>query len=334
FQRNENQFYSFPKLKTFPSMPQSVLNPITIKGVELGRFLFYDSILSVDKKMSCGSCHHQEFAFSDSPNKFSKGKNGLLMKRNTMPLFNLAWYQKYFWDGRANSIEEQIYFPVKGHDEMDLNWRQAEKRINNNKFYVRKFKSVFNSERIDSVQITKAIAQFLRTLISYQSKYDLVFEQKAEFTKEEYYGFELMNDQTKGDCLHCHTTDGNSLGTIGTFSNNGLDNFLSAEQFIDKGLGGATNKKTDIGKFKIPSLRNVALTAPYMHDGRFETLEDVLNFYSNGVKSSLNVDSKMEFVHKGGARLTTTEKYAIIAFLKTLTDSVFISNKAYSNPFK
>ncbi len=142
-----------------------------------------------------------------------------------------------------------------------------------------------------------------------------------------------MNDQTKGNCLHCHPTDANALGTTAAFSNNGLDSFTTPEQLKDKGRGSITGKLSDVGLFRIPSLRNVAATAPYMHDGRFQSLEEVLDFYSNGVQHSLNIDAKMEFTHQKELNLTEEEKENIIHFLHTLTDSVFLNNPVFGNPF-
>lgn len=324
--------YEFPPLTYFPQMPGSD-NPATIEGAALGRYLFYDPILSADYTFSCASCHKQEKAFSDSPNRFSKGINGEFLKRNTMPLFNLAWYPSFFWDGRANSIEEQALHPVSVHNEMNLDWEIAVQRIQMSEFYKTKFQSVFGEIPIDSVLVAKAIAQFERTLLSDNSKYDQVLRRETYFTPEEYEGFILMNDQTKGDCLHCHTTDADALGTTRTFSNNGLVAALKFEDYKDKGKAESTGKKRDVGLFKIPSLRNVAVTAPYMHDGRFQTLEEVLDFYSEGVNNSYNVDSKMGFSHRGGAQLTQAEKAKIVGFLKTLTDSTFLTNPAFANPF-
>jgi len=315
-------------------MPILEKNPVTVEGVELGRYLFYDPILSSDKTISCSSCHNQASAFSDSPNTFSEGRNGALMKRNTMPLFNLAWYPAFFWDGRAKSIEDQIFHPVREYNEMNLDWKIAANRLKENKFYKTKFRQAFGTSKIDSVQISYAIAQFLRTLISYQSKYDQVIKSKILFTKDEYEGFNLVNDQTKGDCIHCHITDGDALGTTLVFSNNGLDAIVNSNDFKDKGRGSVTGKTADNGKFKVPSLRNVAFTAPYMHDGRFKTLEEVINFYSEGLQKSANIDSKMEFVHQGGAKLTSEDKRKIITFLLTLSDSLFIANPEFSNPFQ
>jgi cytochrome c peroxidase len=325
--------YHFENIRYFPEMPTSKINPVTTEGVELGRFLFYDTILSENYTFSCGSCHKQEFAFSDSPNQFSKGINGELLDRNTMPLYNLAWYPSLFWDGRAASIENQVFFPVRAHKEMNLNWSIAEKRIQKSRFYKPLFKKAFGDSKIDSIRIALAIAQFERTLISSNSKFDQVLRGEKYLTDEEYEGYGLINDQTKGDCLHCHTTDGNGLGTILKFSNNGLDDYKTANDYLDKGLATNTKNPKDVGLFKIPSLRNIGITAPYMHDGRFKTLNEVLDFYSEGVNQSYNIDSKMEFAHQGGAKLTSDQKEKIISFLLTLTDSVFITNPEFSNPF-
>lgn len=329
-----NTPYKFPSLKFFPKMPASVTNTVTVEGANLGRYLFYDPILSSDSSISCASCHKQKFAFSDSPNQFSKGRNGALMMRNTMALYNLAWYPSFFWDGKASTIEVQIFHPIKATDEMNMQVSVAVERLNKSRFYKKMFNDVFETEKIDSVQIANAIAQFLRTLISHQSKYDRVVGGNGSFTKDEYAGFVLMNDQTKGDCLHCHTTDADALGTTLKFSNNGLDAVINPQDYKDKGRGAVTGKATEYGNFIIPSLRNIFLTAPYMHDGRFNTLEDVLEFYSNGVQQSVNIDSKMEFAHQGGAHLSSEDKKNIISFLNTMTDSSFVSNPEFSNPFE
>ncbi len=326
--------YKFPKLRFFPVMPVSASNPVTIEGAELGKYLFYDSILSVDYTLSCASCHKQASAFSDSPNVFSKGRNGVPMRRNTMPLFNLAWHPSLFWDGRASSIEDQVFHPVREYNEMSLDWSLAASRLEKNKFYREKFRAAFGTSSIDSVHVSYAIGQFLRTLVSHESKYDQVLEGKSIFTKDEYEGFVLANEQTKGDCIHCHLTDGDALGASFVFSNNGLDATRRSEDFEDKGRGEVTGKISDYGKFKVPTLRNLAYTAPYMHDGRFSSLEEVIDFYSEGLHYSANIDSKMGFVQQGGARLTGDEKRKIIAFLLTLSDSSFVTNPEFSNPFE
>jgi cytochrome c peroxidase len=325
--------YIFPKINHFPPMPVTADNPVTIEGADLGRHLFYDPVLSFDSSFSCASCHKQENAFSDSPNRFSLGLNKDLQARNTMPLFNLAWYSALFWDGRASSIEAQVFHPVREKSEMNLNWTHAVKRIARSALYREKFKAAFGNLKIDSVLICKAIAQFERTLISHNSKYDRVIRREDKFTQDELEGMELINDMTKANCLHCHTSDADGLGTTGLFSNNGLDAVIKDGVFKDAGLGKTTRQPEDNGKFKIPSLRNLLYTAPYMHDGRFQKLEEVLDFYSEGLKVSPTLDSKMEFVHKGGLRLTAEEKRKIVLFLKTMSDPVFVSNKAFANPF-
>jgi cytochrome c peroxidase len=330
----DNTPYVFPKLLFFPAMPTNANNPVTVEGAELGRYLFYDPILSDDSTMSCGSCHKQEYAFSDAPNPFSKGKNGKLTTRNTMPLFNLAWCNEYFWDGRATSLENQVFEPVRSHDEMNLSWVAAEARINSSEFYHKKFRLAFGETKIDSVMISKAIAQFLRTLISHTSRYDSLQMGLITFTKDEADGFVLVSDMTKGDCLHCHTSDADGLGTTNKFSNNGLDAFTDVHQCKDIGRGKITGATRDYGHFRIPSFRNLFLTAPYMHDGRFKTVEEVLNFYNDSVKMNATIDSKMGTAPHGGAHLTAEEKRKVIAFLKTMTDYSFAKNPDFSNPYK
>src|ERR1700752_1601322 len=300
--------FVFPVISYFPKMPVNSSNPVTIYGIELGRYLFYDPIFSADSTISCSSCHIKKYAFSDAPNKFSKGINQQIQHRNTLPLFNLAWNTKLFWDGRVTSIEEQVFHPVRTSTEMNSSWPEITKKIKRSKFYKKLFQKAFGNVQIDSVLISKALGQFERTLISYNSKYDKVIRNEAKYTLDELEGFELINDFSKGACLHCHTTDANGLGTTGDYSNNGLDAVSNPTNYSDYGLGKVTNKSSDNGKFKIPTLRNLLFTAPYMHDGRFKTLEDVLNFYSDSVKNSVNIDSKMVFAHQGGSKLNRFEK--------------------------
>ncbi|MDB5281564.1 MAG: cytochrome-c peroxidase, partial [Bacteroidota bacterium] len=237
-----NTVYRFPELRLFPKMPVAKNNPVTIEGANLGRYLFYDPILSMDSDMSCSNCHRQKFAFSDSALQLSRGRNGISMKRNTMALFNLAWYPSLFWDGRAPSIEEQVFHPLKEVSEMNLQLPVAVERLNKNARYKSMFAKVFDTGQIDSGQIASAIGQFLRTLISSNSKYDMVLSGHGTFTDEEYAGYVLMNDQTKGDCLHCHTTDADMLGTTLNFSNNGLDQIANPADYKDKGRGSITGK--------------------------------------------------------------------------------------------
>lgn len=325
--------YQYPELLYFPKIPVHENNKLTNEGIELGRYLFYDPILSHDSSTSCASCHQQKHAFSDSPNQFSKGSKQLQTKRNTPPLFNLAWYEKMFWDGRSKTIEEQGFHPIRGEEEMGFNWIDAQERIQNSSFYLPLFQKVFGTQKIDSTLIVYAIAQFERTLISHNSKMDSASRGETYLSRQELRGYELINNQVKGNCLHCHNIDENLLGTTGKFSNNGLDMATSARDFSDPGLGATTHSDSDFGKFKIPSLRNLLFTAPYMHDGRFETLEEVLHFYNEQVQDSYTVDPRMEQVHEGKKRLNNQEIEDIIAYLITLTDSSFISNPNFSTPF-
>ncbi|MBN9482559.1 MAG: hypothetical protein BGO70_18435 [Bacteroidetes bacterium 43-93] len=325
--------YRFPDLRYFPSMPCAADNQVTVEGAQLGRYLFYDPILSKDNNLSCGSCHKQANAFSDAPLSFSKGGNGVLQTRNTPPLFNLAWYPALFWDGKAKSVEEQVFHPVRSSTEMQMDWKAVAERINKSAFYKARFDIVFPGKPIDSVLIAKAIAQFERTLISCRSKYDSVLNGLVFFTRDEVDGFEIVNDMTRGDCLHCHTTDGDALGTTLGFSNNGLDSARTFTGYTDRGRGQVTGVVQDNGKFKIPSLRNLRYTAPYMHDGRFMTLEQVVDFYSEDVREGITTDSKMEFAHAGGSHLSAADKRKVIAFLNTLNDDAFVTDTSFSNPF-
>ena len=334
FSKPKDRPYPFPVIPQFPAMPVNKANPVTVNGAELGRRLFYDPVFSADSTISCSSCHVQQHAFSNSPHAFSAGIRGQLQQRNTLPLFNLAWYKGLFWDGRAASIEEQVFHPLRTVSEMNSSWPEVTKKIKRNKAYRKLFYEAFGDAEIDSILISKAIAQFERTLLSANAKYDRVIRGEAKFSLEELEGMELINDMTKGNCVHCHSSDGNGLGTTGLYSNNGLDEVTDISGFRDKGLGGYTNNAADYGKFKIPSLRNLLFTAPYMHDGRFKTLEEVLDFYSEHLKASPTIDPNLSFVPNSAPRLTKYEKKKIIAFLKTLSDSGFVTNPAYSNPFQ
>lgn len=322
-----------PTPEGFPPMPVSSVNPLTHEGVALGRRLFYDPILSSDSTFSCASCHSQEKAFTDSPLKTSIGVHNDTVTRNAMPLFNLAWYPSFFWDGRSTSIEDQVFFPVRSHVEMDLDWNTAVARIRAHGIYPEMFRKAFGDIAIDSTHIAYAIAQFERTLLSYNSKFDRVKRGELFFADDELDGYLLMIDFFGGDCLHCHPVESNLLITTLNFRNNGITNAATPDDYPDKGYGEVTGNPLDYGKFKVPSLRNIALTGPYMHDGRFATLDEVLDFYSTGVHNSANVDPKMEYSFQGGVQLTADEKSKIKAFLLTLTDSVFINNDDYSSPF-
>lgn len=327
------QPYPFPELRYFPTMPVATDNPVTVEGVELGRMLFHDPILSADSSRSCASCHQQRYAFSDGPLRYSKATDGSELPRHTPALFNLAWYPAFFWDGRAVTLEDQVLHPVRDPMELGAGWPMALQRIRTAERYAAPFKRAFGDQAMDSVLVARAIAQYLRSLISANSKYDRVLRGEDLFTADEYAGFVLANEQNKGDCLQCHITDQHALGTAMRFSNNGLDTPDPSDRFTDPGRHAITGSEKDLGVFKIPSLRNVALTAPYMHDGRFSSLEEVVEFYSNAVHASAYTDPRMGTARRGGAHLNDREQKQLIAFLHTLTDSSFVVDPKHGDPF-
>ena len=237
-----------------------------------------------------------------------------------------------FWDGRAATIEVQVFHPVRNRNEMNLPWRQAAQRLNGDPQYRAAFRQVFGNHLVDSTMVANVVGQFVRTLLSYRALYDRVIQGLDTFDKDQRMGYELANDMTRGDCLHCHPIDDIPLGTTFLFSNNGLDAAATPDAFADKGRGAITGRAADNGKFKIPSLRNLVFTAPYMHDGRFATLAEVIDFYSEGVKPSPTIDNKMEFVHAGGAHLSATEKRQLLAFLLTMSDTAFVTDPAHGRP--
>lgn len=301
-------------------------NQQTIEGIALGKKLFFDPILSINNSIACANCHAPEKAFTDT-SKFSNGVNGALGTRNSMPLFNLAWNydEKFFWDGSAFSLEHQAFSPVTTPNEMNNTWKNVEQKLKEHTEYPELFNQAFGTKNIDSSLITKAIAQFERTLISANSKFDKFLLGEINLTPEEQNGFTIFMDENKGDCFHCHGSDKNPLWTDNNFHNNGLD-----EIFTDLGLGAITGDPADNGKFKSPSLRNLIFTAPYMHDGRFTTLDEVINHYSEGLKNSPTIDPLMKKVAQGGVQLSSKDKADLKAFLLTLSDDGFVSNLKFS----
>ena len=300
-------------------------NPLTEEGVALGKKLFFDTILSADETKSCASCHNPKNAFTDNQ-QFSLGIDGELGFRNAMPLFNLAWNfdDRFNWDGSSFGLENQAFEPVSNPIELHANWKNVAEKIKNHSEYPTLFLQAFGTSTIDSTLITKAIAQFERTLISGNSKFDRYLLGNETLTPEEENGFNVFIDEAKGDCFHCHGSNNNPLWTDNQFHNNGLDS-----NFTDIGLGKITGDPADNGKFKSPSLRNLAFTAPYMHDGRFATLEEVINHYSQGLKPSTTIDPLMKQIAKGGVHLSTKDKDDLKAFLLTLSDLEFVNNTAF-----
>jgi cytochrome c peroxidase len=330
----------FPQKYGLPALPAD--NPLTEEGVYLGRMLFYDPVLSIDSSISCASCHAQEHAFTDA-RQFSKGVFGLTMNRNAQPLFNLAYSRVFFWDGRQKTLRELVLEPIQAHNEMAMTLPYLRKRLSAIPRYREWFKKAFNSEP-DVFNMTLAMEQFLLTIVSKDSRFTQMWPGNFNIlTQEEKTGLQLFNalideDPVTGnlkggaDCFHCH---GSVLAqannpNFGGIANNGLDAVIT-----DKGFGGITGKSTDIGTFKTPSLLNVGLTAPYMHDGRFATLDEVIDHYSDHIQyTSPNLNPQIK-VHGPKQRLLTMqEKSALKAFLLTMTDTVFTNNPAYKNPFK
>jgi cytochrome c peroxidase len=322
----DNTNKTTPYVITIPAGFPTVLNtpannPLTVEGIALGKKLFYDPILSGDNTMSCGTCHAQAFNFSDHNKQFSTGITGAIGTRNTQALVNLAWNPVFFWDGRAATIEEQVLGPVANPIEMHLSWPTAVTKIQSNAEYPDLFDKAFQTKTVTQDLITKAIAQFERTMISANSRFDRWRVNKDTLSLSEQRGYDLFYTE-QGDCFHCHTTQ---LFTDNLFHNNGLDAFPS-----DSGRAKVTKSPNDVGKFKTPTLRNIALSAPYMHDGRFTTLEEVVDFYSSGLQFSATVDPLMKKLNLGGAQLNAQEKQDLINFLRTLTDQEYITNTAYS----
>lgn len=322
----------FPKSYVVPAD-----NPLTVEGVELGRHLFYDPTLSGDNTMSCGSCHQQSKAFTDGK-ALSKGIAGQDTRRSAMSLANMLWFSQFNWDGSAQTLEEQARGPIENPLELHEDLGNAVAELKANKLYPPMFRKAFGDSTITEDRILKALAQFQRTLISANSRYDRYMLNQGTLTKDELEGMQLFmthpipaENLRGGNCGDCH---GGTLFSLRTFHNNGLD-----ETLTDNGLGDVTGQERDKGKFKAPSLRNIALTAPYMHDGRFATLEEVLDHYNDHLKySSPNLDPLIiEATNKQDGKtlmLTEDEKRKIIAFLHTLTDSTFIQDKRFANPFK
>jgi cytochrome c peroxidase len=307
-----------------PIIPVS--NKLTVEGVALGKRLFFDNILSVNNTKACASCHSPQHAFSD-PNQFSVGVTNIEGTRNSMPLFNLAWNfdDRYFWDGHALGLENQALEPVIDANELgNDSWEPVEAKLNNHPEYPQLFKQAFGTSVITKTLVSKAIAQFERTLISGNSKFDKFSNGEVTLTPQEQNGLDVFMDETRGDCFHCHGNPNNPLWTDNKFHNNGLD-----ATFSDLGFGLITGNPNDNGKFKSPSLRNLAYTAPYMHDGRFATLDQVIEHYSTGLQASSTIDPLMKKVAQGGVNLTPQDKADLKAFLLSLSDPSFLNNPAF-----
>ncbi len=323
--------FEFKMSATFPipALPQD--NPLTVERVELGRKLFFEKRISINDRQSCADCHMPEKAFTDGLTT-ARGAEGVFGPRKTMPLSNLAWKKEFFWDGRAKSLRQQVLDPIQNPIEMHQSLTNLVQKLTRaGDIYPALFSKAFGSSEITAEKLALALENYLLTLTSFDSKFDRVLRGEETFTPEEQRGFELFSteydprrQQFGADCFHCH---GGPLFQSQSFANNGLNETCS-----DPGRAKVTGRTFDHGKFAVPSLRNVALTAPYMHDGRFKTLDEVVEHYVTGVKRSPTLDPNIAKHPDGGVPLATSDKHALVAFLKSLTDQKFLAPSVTSRP--
>lgn len=308
-------------------------NAVTDNGATLGRVLFYDTKLSLNNTISCASCHIQENGFSD-PNQFSTGFDGGLTGRNSMGLANARFYEngRFFWDERANSLETQTLMPIQDLVEMGMSLPELEAKLAQEDYFATLFTNAFGDDNVTSERIALALSQFIRAMVSFESKFDEGLAQTQDiddnfpnFTTSENRGKQLfMSNQTR--CFDCHATN---VFVGDDARNNGLDAIIT-----DQGVGGISGNNNELGEFKVPSLRNIALTAPYMHDGRFATLLEVVEHYNSGVQDNPNLDNRLtQGNNVRRLNLSDTDKQALVDFMNTLTDEEFISDVKYADPF-
>ncbi len=309
-------------------------NPLTVEGIELGRRLFHDPRLSINNSQSCASCHDRTAAFSDV-RRVSLGAEGQPGRRQSMPLFNLAWAKEFFWDGRVKSLREQALLPIEDPTEMNEKLDRVIAKLEADAAYPGLFAAAFGKPETGSAvtpeRLGLAIEQFVLTLVSQDSKFDRAARKVDTLTEQEKLGLQLFiteHDPRLGlrgaDCFHCH---GGNLFTTHQYVNNGLK-----PRDDEAGRMEATKLQIDRDLFKVPSLRNIAVTAPYMHDGRFQTLEEVIDHYDHGVHRSPTLDPNLAKHPVEGLGLTAEEKAALVAFLKTLTDDAFIGRTPTPSP--
>jgi cytochrome c peroxidase len=325
-------------------------NPMTVEGVTLGRYLFYDGRISgrnnPDSMMSCATCHLQQHAFEcgiDHP-EFTGGHpfgvTGIPTPHYMLPMINLVWTDNgYLWNGRvsennpteqARTLEDVVWMAIMAPHEMYSDTNRAKALIQQTRGYPELFLKAFGSSLVTEKNMGRAIAQFVRTLISAESKFDRFLKGASQLTESERNGYVLFMTEQGADCFHCHGGEGNPLFTNNLFLNNGKDSLFTdpSDRYS------VTGNTMDIGAYKAPTLRNIALTAPYMHDGRFKTIDEVIDFYSSGLVWSPSISPFMHHLSTGGIMLTPMEKADLKSFLLTLTDSSFITNTAFSKPAK
>jgi cytochrome c peroxidase len=309
---------------SFPEVQYRVeLNPVTNAGFELGRALFYEGKLSRDGSINCGSCHQQSAAFSHKGHIVSHGIHDRLGTRNAPPIMNLAWQKDFFWDGGVHDLDLQPIAPIQNPVEMDEKIANVLVKLKADAYYVSKFKDAFGTSEINTERMLKALSQFMVVLVSYNSRYDQYKRGTEVLSATELKGLDLF----KQKCSSCHSTE---LFTDLSYRDNGLDE----TQRIDSGRFRITLNTKDKFKFKVPSLRNAEVTAPYMHDGRFRNLELVLEHYANNVHDNVNLDPLLKQNSSLGIAMTPEEQANIIAFIKTLTDKDFITDARFSEQAK
>lgn len=301
-------------------------NPLTREGIALGRRLFYESALSRDGDIACSSCHLQEHAFSD-PRRYSRGIRDREGTRNAMALVNLAWNHFFFWDARGLTLELQAFEPVRDHREQFNSWSEVVQRLKERPGYEEQFLQAFGTMDIDSLHVVYALAQFERTLISFDSPFDRFHYacDSTALTATQIRGKDLFFG--RAHCADCHSLP---LFQDHAVANIGLDSVIT-----DPGLGGVSGKAWHMGRFKTPTLRNCAVSAPYMHDGRFATLEEVVDFYAEGVHlNTVNFDDHMYAWKLGVVQLDSTDRQDLVHFLEALTDSAFLNDPAFGPPLE
>lgn len=311
-------------------------NMITDAGATLGRVLFYDQILSANNKISCASCHKQVTGFSD-PDRFSTGFEGGLTSRNSMGLSNARYYDngQFFWDQRAATLEEQVLIPIQDEVEMGLTLNELVSKIQAANYYEPLFSDAFGSTEVSTERISYALSQFIRSMVSYQSRFDAGLAAVNGNEEEDFPNFSELENLGKDLFFSGRTQCSNCHETVVFSGDEARNNGLNAHS-EDLGLGAITGNADDNGKFKVNSLRNIELTAPYMHDGRFATLKEVIDFYNDGIQNIANLDDRLRVQGNMVRRmnLNGTEINALVAFMNTLTDEAFISDEKFSDPFE
>ena len=347
--------YEIPVPFGFPTnlnIPED--NPMTVEGIELGRYLFYDTRLAgradEGKYMSCATCHLQENSFEcgvDHPEftgGFTHGLDGKPTPHVMLPLMNLIWNSSgYLWNGfvsndnplpQYRNIEDLVWMGIVVEHEMNSDTNKVRELFQQIPGYPELFKKAFGSETVTVKNIGKAIAQFIRTLISADSKFDKYLHGEIQLSASELIGFVLFTTEEGADCFHCHGGAGNPLFTTNLFYNNGKDSLFTGQYEDPRDRYHVTGDPMDLGAYKATTLRNIEFTAPYMHDGRFATLDEVIDFYSHYLVWSPYINPLMHHIANGGTQLTPNEKENLKAFIFTLSDTSFINNPDFSKPEK